>query len=80
MKLNLSGLSIATLTAAAFSFPAAAALETTTPVTETKVSSDETKDQLQKLAMKCGKKYDMKRNGKDCKDCDGNCGANCFKN
>lgn len=78
MKLNLSSLSIATLTAA-LSFPAAAALNTAAPpVTETKVSSSEKKDQPQKLAMKCGMKCGMKCDGKDCGDCGGNCGANCI--
>ena len=78
MKFKLSGLSIAALTTA-LSFPVAAAVDAVSPVASTDASSGEAKDQPTKMAMKCGKKYDMKRNGKDCEDCDGNCGANCFK-
>ena len=80
MKLKLSGLSIAALSAA-LSFSVAAAEDAVSPTTSTDASSSKTNDQLIKMAMKkCGKKHDMKkRNGKDCEDCDGNCGANCIK-
>lgn len=78
MKLKLSGLSIAALTTA-LSFPVAAAVDAVSPTTSTDASSSGAKDQPTKMAMKCGKKYDIKRNGNGCEDCDGNCGANCIK-
>jgi hypothetical protein len=79
MRANLSNLSIAALTAA-LSFPVAASVDAVSSTISADASSGGAKDQPTKMAMKCGKKYDMKkRNGKDCEDCDGNCGANCFK-
>jgi len=80
MKPNLSSLSIAALSAA-LSFPVAAAADAASPRTSTDALSSKTNDQIIKMAMKkCGKKHDMKKHsGKDCADCDGNCGANCFK-
>ena len=78
MKANLLSLSVAALTAV-LSLPAAATSDTITSVS-TDVASNGTKNQSAKVAMmKCGKKYDMKHNEKDCENCDGSCGANCFK-